>query len=341
MGAYRLHAELGRGGMGVVYLARRLVGRPVALKALRPDLTSEPEHWRRFFDEATLLQRLAHPAFCRIHDVGQADGLPFFTMELLVGRPFSDLVRRAPEAPLAESLPVMLHLLADVADGLHVLHELSGSGGRRLGVVHRDLCPSNLFALHDGSIKILDLGIASWRGRMPLPGEGLLPGKPSYLSPEAIEGRPTDHRSDIWSLGVVLWEAITRERLFGGPDREARLRAVSRNPIPLPSQVRGDVPWTLDAVVAKALQRDPNDRFTDAHAMSQALRAIFPETTRADVTRWLRSRFPGDRDDAVAAIAAAIAGEPSSPLPRLPGARFDDGVTTEVSSLLEPGAAAR
>lgn len=323
LGSYRLLAQLGSGGMGVVYLAQRAFprsGPPVALKCLRPDRLDD-ECREMFLDEARLHMRVDHPSFCRVSDVGTADGIPYFAMELLMGRSLADIGRRLRRVPLEECLPYLAYVLAEVCDGLHSLHGLEGPDGSCMNAVHRDVSPSNLFVLYDGSAKILDLGIAYWRDRIHHTEVGLVKGKVGYLPPEAMEGARPDRRGDVWSLGVVLWETITGLRLFRGGDRVQILRRARDLPIPAPSTQRRGVPPELDAIVTRALTRDPELRLEDASQLSRALRELAGNTTRADVEAWMDRTFPGERARAIEAVASLSGARPrdgSSEPPHLP-----------------------
>jgi len=325
IGAYRVHALLGDGGMGAVFLARRVVpreGPPVALKRLHADRADDPNSRSMFIDEARLQMRLAHPAFCNVVDVGEADGLPYFAMDLLVGRTLDDLIRRQRHRPLLRSVGAIAHAFAQVCGGLHALHELGGATGAQYAV-HRDISPGNLFVCYDGRVKILDLGIAFWRDRFHATPDGEVKGKMAYLAPEALEVGAPDRRRDVWSLGVTLWEALTGRRLFEGRGASELFHAIRSAPIPRPSSLRDGVPGALDEVVSRALSRDPEGRYRDAAAFGVALRQVTGTSTRADVGAWIDTQFEGEAPKTFRAIERLLASEPTTADSAVPRLRWD------------------
>ncbi len=258
-GRYEILAVLGRGGMGTVYSARdRAIDETVALKVLRPEIADSPEFKQRFSTEVRLARRVTHPIVCRIHEYGEDGGLRFLVMELVQGQ---DLRRMLSEGPLAPERA--LEIAIQAADGLQAIHAA--------GIVHRDLKTANLMVDGAGGIKLMDFGIAKaveGGGKAAAP-SGYIVGTPEYMSPEQGRGRPVDARSDIYSLGVVVYELFTGRVPFHADTPIATLMLHVEAPPPLDDPA---LPPAVVAVLRRALAKDPGDRFPTAKAMADALR---------------------------------------------------------------------
>ncbi len=304
VGRYVVVRELASGGMATVHLARYEsafgLQRIVALKRIHPHLAGERRFVEMFFDEARLAARIDHPFVCRVLDFGRADGSFFLAMEYLAGEPLS-VVRRAlrkrPEALGHERHPYRVaRMLADLAEGLHAAHELR-SGSDSEGLVHRDVSPGNLYLLYDGTVRVADFGIARAAHRLHRTETGTVKGTFAYASPEQLRGERLDRRSDVWSLGVVLWELLTGERLFRRAEPGETVRLVSTMPIAPPSSVRPGIPAVMDDVVMTALRRRSERRFPSARAMAEALEQVIEQdgvaVSRAELGGWLRELVPG------------------------------------------------
>ena len=308
-GRYEIRSELGRGTMGVVYRAHdRDLGRDVALKVIRSSVEdadgAEQGYEQRFLNEARAAGRLSHPAIVVVHDVGRdpASGALFMALELLGGRTLQDILRG--EGPLP--WPEALRLIARVAEGLHHAHEH--------GIVHRDVKPANIMVLPSGEPKVMDFGIAKVEASQ-LTAAGQLFGTPLYMSPEQAQGLPVDGRSDLFSLGAVLYETLTGRRAFGGDSVHGIvLQVVQSDPRP-PSALVPGVPKGVDHVVARCLAKDPPRRYPDGRALAEDVRAVLsgaspravaPEPPPdAEATR-VSSRVP-------VSPAAASSGPPARP----------------------------
>ncbi|MDH5205041.1 MAG: serine/threonine protein kinase, partial [Hylemonella sp.] len=251
LGRYRIEGELGRGAMGVVYRARDpVLDRPVALKTIALDDSVEDRevYEKRFFQEAKAAARLNHPALITIYDFGEQDALAYMALELLDGTELA--VRMDKEPPtLAEAVAVALQ----VAEGLAFAHDS--------GVVHRDIKPSNIMLLARGRVKIMDFGIARFKQSEMATQIGTRLGTPKYMSPEQVGGGALDHRSDIFSLGTVLYEMLTRSQLFHGRDLAEVMHKVTSFDPPPPSRLNPEVPALLDLVVRRALAKKPAGRY--------------------------------------------------------------------------------
>jgi len=258
---YELGTVLGRGGMGEVRdgLDRRL-GRPVAVKLLRRDMAADPELRRRFEAEAKAAAGLAHPNVVAVHDTGEQDGVPYIVMERLAGRTVADEVA---EGPLEAAR--VARLAREVLAALDVAH--------RAGVVHRDIKPGNLLLTPDSSVKVGDFGIAKAAETQPsdLTATGQVIGTPAYLAPERLEGRPATARSDLYSLGVVLYEALSGAKPYSGDTSWDLGRAIMDGRHRPLGEVAPDCPPALVATVERAMAAAPEDRFATAADMAVAL----------------------------------------------------------------------
>ncbi len=309
-GHYTLVARLASGGMGRVYLAKDPAGELVAIKSIHEHLAEQPKFVRMFHDEAQIVSRVDHPNVCPVIDFGEEDGIPYLVMPFLSGKPLSQVIERLRQRPLDENAPfVFARIIADACEGLHAAHELTDDEGEPLKVVHRDVTPHNLFVGFDGVIRVLDFGVASAARRLASTVTGEVKGKFAYMAPEHIDGVRTDRRADIWSLGVVLWEAIAGERLFQGESMGDTVKNVLSGAVPSLSEFRMDVPLGVEEVVFRALARDRDVRFPNAHIMGveliAALDEIDREVTTDDVGAFMADLFPEGPHETRALIESA------------------------------------
>lgn len=309
IGPYRLCVRIGGGGMATVFLASRTLRGGerdyVALKCMHPALAVEPEFPQMLADEARVLARLQHPNVCPLLDWGVHEGIYFLAIPFLEGQTMRSIrarlsARGAPRDPTWHACTVA-KMIADAAEGLHAAHELRDASGELLDVVHRDVSPENLFVTYSGSVLVLDFGLVRVRGQKhQRTRTGIVKGKFAYLQPEVIRGETPDRRADVWSLGVVMWEMLTRRRLFRQADDAATLKAVSAQPIQPPSRLCSGLPPSIDEVVLRALERDPARRFADAREMGRALVRFTGQQRRAvgsaDLADMLQLLFPGGVD---------------------------------------------
>jgi serine/threonine protein kinase len=279
-GRYYLLERIGEGGMAEVYrtVTHGTEGfrRIFVIKRILDDKSRSPEFIRMFCDEARICALLHHPNIVQVYDFGHVNGSYFLAMEYLAGRDLR-LAMRALRASKRAVPPSLAAFIAQqVALGLNYAHALRDSSGRPLGIVHRDVTPSNIMLLNAGAVKILDFGIAKVSSTAPPPesqpnGRAPLQGKLAYLSPEQARAEPLDGRSDIFALGVTLWEMLTGKRLFAGSTDLETLRNVLRKPLEPPSTARAEVPAELDRVVLHALARDRELRYGTGEEMANDL----------------------------------------------------------------------
>ena len=260
--------------------------REFVVKRIRPDKSDSPKFVQMFCEEARISALLNHPNIVQVYDFGHIDGAYFMVMEHLVGKDLSTVMRAVRARHGAVPPSVAVYVAREAARALHHAHTLVLPDGRAGGVVHRDVTPSNLMLLKAGGVKILDFGIAraaalarrqDTAGKTPR-----LAGKLAYLSPELVRGTAIDHRSDIFSLGVVLWEMVAGQRLFAGETDSDTVRNVLLQPIAEPSRRRDGIPAVLDAIVARALERDPKRRHETAEQFANELDRFLVEMPMGD-----------------------------------------------------------
>jgi serine/threonine-protein kinase len=243
----------------------------VAVKRLLPTVAEDAELVTMFLDEARLVARLAHPGIVGVHELGEQGEGYYIAMEYVAGRNLRALLDRTRARGERLPVPIAAHVATLVADALDHAHRRRDASGAELRVVHRDVSPTNVLLAFDGSVRLLDFGIAqaALRDR----GQDAGPrGKFAYMSPELVRGLPVDRRSDVFALGVVLHELLTGERLFQAPTPRGVMERVRSAEVAPPSALRPDLPAGLDAVVLRALAREPEDRFAWASDLRDALR---------------------------------------------------------------------
>jgi serine/threonine-protein kinase len=249
IGKYEVLAELGRGAMGVVWRARDpFIGRQVALKTITPGLLDNPELLKRFYREAQSAGSLQHPNIVIIYDLGEADGLPYIAMEFLEGESLEKVIARQPAMPLAQKLNIIIQLCR----GLDYAH--------KHGVVHRDIKPANVIVVQDGTVKVVDFGIVRLTSTS-MTSTGMVVGTVGYMSPEQAQGEHVDARSDLFSVGVVMYELMAYRKPFAGPNVAAVLiKIVTEEPPPL-ANFAPQVPPPLCDVVHRCLKKNPAERY--------------------------------------------------------------------------------
>jgi serine/threonine-protein kinase len=280
IGRYDLITALATGGMGRVYLGRAAgIGgfeRKVVIKTLEVPLTAESDPAiAMFLDEARVLGQLHHQHIAGVYEVGKdEDGRHFMVLDYLEGFSAHDVWERAVEFGAALPLDFTLTVVSAVANGLHYAHTRKDIDGRPLGIVHRDVTPSNVMIGYDGAVKIIDFGIAMATHRSTKTQTGFVKGKVGYLSPEQVSGRDVDARTDVFALGILLYELSTQHRAFREGSDLATMQRIKAGKLTRPSQLVSNYPVELEAIVMKALQVDPIDRFADADAMRRAVEAL-------------------------------------------------------------------
>ena len=281
---YRVDEELGRGGMGIVYRAYdSRLGRAVAIKVLPPEATADPERHQRFVQEARSASALNHPNIVTIYEIGSDAGTTFIAMELVEGTPLDRLLAKGPL-----SILVALDYAAQAAAALAAAHAS--------GIVHRDIKPANIVVTPDGRAKVLDFGLAKLVERPAADATltalatrpGAVMGTLAYMSPEQAQGERVDARSDVFALGAVLYEMLAGRRAFGGSSDAAIMTAILRDP-PAPLRTaRPETPADVDAIVTRALTKEPGARYPDAGAMRTDISTAHARMTRPAESAWRR-----------------------------------------------------
>jgi serine/threonine protein kinase len=312
IGRYKIVSELGRGAMGVVYKAEDpSLDRTVALKTISlSEAENAKDFKKRFFLEAKAAGKLTHPNIVTIHDFGEEDDFAYMAMEILDGTELRTRMRVG-EISTVDAVDIALQ----VAEGLAFAHEH--------GVVHRDIKPGNIMLLERGAVKIMDFGIARMRSADHKTSTGMVLGTPRYMSPEQITGQPVDARSDIFSLGIVLHEMLSKTSLFAGQDVEQIAHNVSFVEHEPPSRKNPEVPQMLDFVVARALKKDPSVRYQDAYELCADLRDALMEMKgkekredTTDSTRTVKLEAGSEKKGPPAPATDAIAPDTRMPLAR-------------------------
>ena len=278
LGKYDLLGRIGFGGMAEVWLARQHgpmgFEKLVAIKRLLPHLQDQDPFVRMFLDEARIAARINHANVVQIYDLGQADENYFIAMEYLLGESLARVMGEG--AKRGRPLPDLLGaaVVSQMCKGLHHAHTLRDAKGLPLSIVHRDVSPQNVAVLYDGAVKLLDFGIAKARERLSETTTTGMKGKYAYMSPEQCVGEPMDHRSDIFSCGVVLWELLTRRRLFKHQNKLMVLKMISEGHVAEPSRVNPEIPTELDPICLRALAKRPRDRYQTADDLADDLEQV-------------------------------------------------------------------
>ncbi len=324
IGRYTLLKRLGAGGMGEVFLAQASPDQPpVVIKRVLPHLVENPRFLRLFLDETRIAARLNHPNIARIIELGEADGAWFIVMEHVEGKDLREVLRRAREQEKQVPVNVAVKVALDVAQGLAYAHSAVDAQGRNLGIVHRDVSPHNVLLSKRGEAKVIDFGVAKATNKSVHTAAGILKGKFPYMAPEQSRGKPVDARTDVFALGIVLWEMVSGQFLFRGKTDAATLKLVRTSAAAPLRSLRRDVPAALDDVVLKALAKEPDERFQTALEFQEALAALSAELPTADVGAWLSlfddvggvdgfNDFDDEPDSEVASAEAAVSQDPDA-----------------------------
>src|ERR1044071_8374826 len=273
--SYRVVVKLAVGGMAEIFLVRGAtvtgVERYCVLKRILPEHAGNASFVQMFLDEARLATQLQHPNIASVYDIGMLEDLYFYTMEYIHGETVRSLVERAQNQHRPLPLACVSTIIAGAAAGLHHAHVRNANDGRPLGIVHRDVSPSNLMVSYEGNVKLVDFGVAKVSDRAIETRPGTVKGKIYYLSPEQCRGERVDRRSDLFSLGIVMWEMLTGTRLSRrATDLDSMAAIVDEAPSP-PCSLRLDTPRAVDAIVLRLLAKSVADRFQTAAEVVEAI----------------------------------------------------------------------
>jgi serine/threonine protein kinase len=311
VGRYTVVRHLASGGMAELFIAKQeAMGgfeKPVVLKLLQPRYAENPRVVSMFLDEARLAAKLNHPSIVHLYDVADEGGMKYIAMEYIHGETAADIVKRGLAVNNYLPLEHAVHIVRQTAAGLAYAHERRESDGHVLRIVHRDVSPTNILVSFEGQTKIVDFGIA--RAQDELREEsGTRPGKASYMSPEQVRGEPADYRSDIFSLGIILYELTLCQRLYRGAP-EVMMRKIVEDKVTPPTAINRDYPPPLELIVMRALEKRPEDRYQSAEEMSHDLEEFLEESGLRSGNRrmsiYMQELFAPDAATSDAGVAAS------------------------------------
>jgi serine/threonine protein kinase len=299
-GKYYLLERINVGGMAEVFKAKTVgvegFERIVALKRILPSIAEDEEFITMFIDEAKIAVQLQHANIAQIFDLGKVDDSYFIALEYVNGRDlrsiFDDLRKRGDRMPMSQ----VCYFIMQLCEGLDYAHNKRDAQGRELNLVHRDVSPQNVLLGYEGEVKLIDFGIAKAAGKASKTQAGILKGKFGYMSPEQVRGLPIDRRSDIFALGIVLYELLTGERLFIGESDFSTLEKVRNVEIVPPSSFNSEIPDKLERIVLKTLEKNVEDRYQNAIDLHDDLQLFMHSvgqfTSRKDLSAWMKRAFP-------------------------------------------------
>ncbi len=305
--------------MGEVWLARQQgggVSKTVVVKMIHPDLNAHREAQQRFFDEAQIVARINHPHVVQFYEFGEQENMLYQVMEYIEGYAFSQITEQAKSQGATIPLPVICRLLADAAQGLGHIHDMTDERGQRQELVHRDISPQNLLVSKTGTLKIIDFGIVKAKQKTSRTRTGVIVGKLQYMSPEQLSSEALDHRSDIYSLGLVLYEMLTLESRFRGSNLLEIFYEAFNEPLPQIVDLRPDCPQALVECVHRALAQEKEKRFAHAYDMQDLLERYLHQQgspcNQRDVASFLSNLFAGNehvREETTRIHAASLLSE--------------------------------
>ncbi|HEY1956443.1 MAG TPA: serine/threonine-protein kinase [Polyangiaceae bacterium] len=313
IGRYVIYDAIASGGMASIHLGR-LVGpvgfsRTVAIKRLHRHLAGDPEFVAMFLDEARLAARIQHPNVVGTVDVVSESDELFLVMQYIHGDSLAHLAKQSGRAGQPVPVRIAAAIVTGALNGLHAAHEATSENGEPLGIVHRDVSPQNVLVGVDGVPRVLDFGIAKAASRVQTTEDGRVKGKLAYMAREQLQRRPLDRRTDLYAMGVALWELLAGQRLFEAEDAPAVIAAVLEGHVPELSKLRADVPRELDDVLRRALHAEPSARFATAIDFAEAIEHVLPVAPQRDVGAWVTS-LAGEQLAERKKLVALIEGTP-------------------------------
>lgn len=338
LGRYELIRRIAVGGMGEIYLARvhGTAGfeKTVIIKTILSHLAREDEFVEKFLDEGRIVVNLTHGNIVPVFDMDEVDGEYFIAMDYVPGRDLRDALKRLRERDETMPADLAAYLVSEVCEGLGYAHRKTDDEGNSLDIVHRDVSPSNILISTDGEVKIIDFGIARAADRRAQTISGRIQGKCCYMSPEQARGESLDHRSDIFSTGVVFYEMLTGIRPFEGDSDLKSLELVRTCEFEPPSEVNEAIPDPLDTIVERALAEDPEERYQEIHRMKVDLMEFLVSRGRAvtseEVAEFLKELFPEGLEREAFREVREEADEPSGPL------GLDDALERQIDEHVDP-----
>ncbi|HSQ62962.1 MAG TPA: serine/threonine-protein kinase, partial [Polyangiaceae bacterium] len=296
-GRYELIDRISAGGMAEVFRARdNERGGIVALKKILPHVAEDEEFIQMFEDEARITSQLEHPHIARTLDFGTIGSSYYIAFEYVRGKDLRAIFERAAKSQDRIPVPFLLHVFARIGEGLSYAHARRDVNGNPVSIVHRDVSPQNIIVSYGGDVKLIDFGIAKAAGKLSRTGVGAIKGKFGYMSPEQVRGLEIDQRTDVFSLGITMWELFTRQRLFSADNELLVLEKIRNLQVPTPSSIDPTLPPGLDEIILKALAKNPADRYQSAKELYRDLNILAQSTgtsaTREEVASYMVQAFP-------------------------------------------------
>ncbi len=253
LGDYLILDKIAHGGMAEVYKAKTLdplgIERLVVIKRILPHIASQPEYIEMLVDEAKIAVHFSHGNIAQIYDLGRIGDDYFIVMEFVDGKTLSQVLRAFRDKPTPIPIDIAVYAVLEVCRALDYIHNKADASGAPLGIVHRDISPQNIIISYSGNVKVIDFGVAKSLEKLNQTEAGVLKGKFAYMSPEQARGDFVNHRSDLFSVGILLWELLTQTRLFKRPNNKATVQAVLKYKAPKVTDIRGEVPKSLERIV--------------------------------------------------------------------------------------------
>ncbi|MFO0725286.1 MAG: protein kinase [Myxococcota bacterium] len=336
VGRYRILAELGQGGMAIAYLGRAVgpggFERLFAIKMIHEHLCREPAFVSMFLNEARLVARIQHPNVIPVYEVDVENGRYYLSLDYVSGETLAQTLWATVQAKKKLPVEAAATIVAHAAQGLHAAHELRAADGRPLGVVHRDVAPQNLMIGYDGLVRLMDFGVAKAHDQLHHSRPGTLKGTVAYMAPEHLRGSPIDRRADVFSLGVVLWEALAGKRLFKAKSDLVTGSRVLKLAIPSLAQLQPECSPRLEAVVLRALAREPTERYSSAQEFCDELLGVLAtegrRCTSGDLQRLMLATFQ-ERREQRREMEQLISPPAHAPLRLAPAATSESGLIPE------------
>lgn len=299
-GQYQLIEKIAQGGMAEIFRGKALdaqgIEKPVVIKRILPQIAASPEFVEMLVDEAKIAVMLSHGNIAQIYDLGKVADDYFIVMEYVDGKTLSQVMKRLRTLNKRMPIAYALWIAGEVANGLDYMHRKNDDRGNPLHIIHRDISPQNIILSTSGTVKIIDFGIAKAKTKVSTTDSGVLKGKFAYMSPEHAEGEKLDDRTDIFSLGIILFELLTGERLFKGKNNQETIRKVKRAKVSPPSSSRDQVTGELDQIALKALKKNREERYQNAEefhrALTRTLVTDYPQFSPRELVPYLGELFP-------------------------------------------------
>jgi serine/threonine protein kinase len=331
------------GGMAEVFKAKRSgvegFEKVVAVKRILPHLSDNKEFVDMFVDEAKMVAGLTHPNIVQIFDLGKIEKSYYIAMEYVQGHDVRSILRRARERGGLMPLDLSALVVSRVCSALEYAHRKKDEAGKPMMIVHRDISPQNILISFEGDVKLTDFGIAKAASKATVTEAGALRGKLLYMSPEQAWGKAMDRRSDLFSLGIVFYEMLTDQKPFLGSSEVSILETVRECKVAPPRSLNPNIPPSLERVVMKALEREPDRRYQDASEMSRELEAVMqenpPAPTAASLARLMEQLYePREREDTMSDEAAADDDAVAEPPPPPPAPSAGASASMSIQKLL-------